>query len=180
MHIKKLIIEADNGQATITLNYNEIKCICSSLFRLSKIEKVRKESDFDEVMDGFISLFNILKHGMIPESELQTMCNLICEQVPEIEKGGAVIANLYAFPNTTNYIQEMDEKITTIYKISGYTLDDILERLLKGYDFVLPRKSSVAENLAKLNPPHSCTNCKNIVGRFDCSCPYCKKKLEKE
>lgn len=28
-------------------------------------------------------------------------------------------------------------------------------------------------------PAHSCTNCKNIVGRFDCSCPYCKKKLER-
>ena len=88
--------------------------------------------------------------------------------------------SLYAFPSTLNHIKEMDEKITNIYKISGYTLDDIFERLLKGYDFVLPRKTSAAEDLAILNPAHSCTNCKNIVGRFDCSCPYCKKKLEKE
>lgn len=88
MYIRNLNSEVRNGQATITLNYDEIRCICNSLFRLSTVENVEKESNFDKVRAGFITLFALVKHGMIPDFELQTMYNLICKQGPETEKGG--------------------------------------------------------------------------------------------
>ena len=41
----------------------------------------------------------------------------------------------------TNYAKlysKVEEKMETIHRLSGYTLDDIIEMLAKGWDFVPP------------------------------------------
>lgn len=47
-------------------------------------------------------------------------------------------------PFVTNYAKlysQVEEKITTIHKLSGLTLDEIIEKLAKGYEFVPPKPS---------------------------------------
>jgi hypothetical protein len=47
--------------------------------------------------------------------------------------------NLYITDLSKAY-QQLEEKETIIYKLSGYTLDDIICRLAKGFEFVPPCK----------------------------------------
>ena len=45
----------------------------------------------------------------------------------------------------TNYAKlysQIEEKITTIHKLSGLTLDEIIEKLGKGYEFVPPKQTT--------------------------------------
>ncbi len=53
-------------------------------------------------------------------------------------------------PFVTNYAKlysQVEEKITTIYKLSGLTLDEIIEKLAKGYDFVPPKHANSFDEL---------------------------------
>ena len=53
-------------------------------------------------------------------------------------------------PFVTNYAKlysQVEEKITTIYKLSGMTLDEIIEKLAKGYEFVPPKHTSSFDEL---------------------------------
>ena len=56
-------------------------------------------------------------------------------------------------PFVTNYAKlysQVEEKITTIYTLSGMTLDEIIEKLAKGYEFVPPKQTNVSfEELMK-------------------------------
>lgn len=45
--------------------------------------------------------------------------------------------------------QRLDEKETAIYKLSGYTLDDIIERLAKGFEFVPPKSTASLEEMCQ-------------------------------
>ena len=48
-------------------------------------------------------------------------------------------------PFVTNYAKlysQVEEKITTIHKLSGLTLDEIIEKLAKGYEFVPPEQTT--------------------------------------
>lgn len=48
-------------------------------------------------------------------------------------------------PYVTNYAKlysQVEEKITTIYKLSGMTLDEIIEKMAKGYEFIPQKQPS--------------------------------------
>ena len=48
-------------------------------------------------------------------------------------------------PFVTNYAKlysQIEEKITMIHKLSGLTLDEIIEKLVKGYEFVPPKHTT--------------------------------------
>lgn len=54
-------------------------------------------------------------------------------------------------PIITNYAKlysQVEEKIATIHKLSGLTLDEIIEKLAKGYELV-PPKQTVSLNDSK-------------------------------
>ena len=53
-------------------------------------------------------------------------------------------------PFVTNYAKlysQIEEKITTIHKLSGLTLDEIIEKLAKGYEFVPPKQTTSFSDL---------------------------------
>lgn len=53
-------------------------------------------------------------------------------------------------PFVTNYAKlysQVEEKITTIYTLSGLTLDEIIDKLAKGYEFVPPKQTSSFNDL---------------------------------
>lgn len=56
--------------------------------------------------------------------------------------------SLFHITDLSKSYQSLEEKVTTIYKLSVLTLDDIIQRLAKGFEFVPPEKSNV--NLADL------------------------------
>ena len=39
--------------------------------------------------------------------------------------------------------QQLEEKAMTIYKLSGYTLDDIIKMLAKGFELVPPKPTTM-------------------------------------
>lgn len=55
--------------------------------------------------------------------------------------------NLHITDLSKSY-QALEEKATAIYKLSGYTLDDILERFAKGWELVPNETETI--NLADL------------------------------
>ena len=53
-------------------------------------------------------------------------------------------------PFVTNYAKiysQVEEKIMTIHKLSGLTLDEIIEKLAKGYEFVPPKQATSFSDL---------------------------------
>ena len=88
MNIKNLSSEKGFANATISLDYEEIRCICNSLFTLSTVENVEQESNFDKVRADFVALFALVKHGMIPEFESAIIYKLLCKQDSQNKKGG--------------------------------------------------------------------------------------------
>ena len=78
MNIKSL--ERDKFKtATVELNYDEIRCVCNSLYELSKNPNIEKEPNLNTVFKSFIGLFSLVKDGCIPDFELTQMYNL-CKQ----------------------------------------------------------------------------------------------------
>lgn len=77
MNIREL--NTNTGSVTVSLNYNELKCINNSMYRLSKIDDVKKDENFNVVRARVIELFTLVKYGMIPAFELGLICKL-CNQ----------------------------------------------------------------------------------------------------
>lgn len=53
-------------------------------------------------------------------------------------------------PFVTNYAKrysQVEEKITTIYKLSGLSLDEIIDKLAKGYEFVPSKQTASLKDL---------------------------------
>lgn len=80
MNIEGLIREKGNTSVTVTFNYDEIRCICNSLYALSQIEGVEKEKNFNQVRAMIIELFALVKHGTIPDFEVKCMYDLLYEK----------------------------------------------------------------------------------------------------
>lgn len=70
-------LNSDRKFVTVTLDYDECRCLCNSMYQLSKIDTVDKESNFDNVYAKTIELFSLVKHGKIPAFELKQMYNLL-------------------------------------------------------------------------------------------------------
>ena len=75
---------------TVTLDYEDLSCVNNSLYELSRFDDVEKDNNFDIVRKKFIELFALVKHGHIPEFELNLMHKLIHKNDHTTEKGGEV------------------------------------------------------------------------------------------
>lgn len=73
---------------TVTLDYEDLRCVNNSLYELSRFDDVEKDKNFDIVRKRFIELFALVKHGHIPEFELNLMHKLIHKNAHPTEKGG--------------------------------------------------------------------------------------------
>lgn len=73
---------------TVTLDYEDLRCVNNSLYELSRFDDVEKDKNFDIVRKRFIELFALVKHGHIPEFELNLMHKLIHKNDHLTEKGG--------------------------------------------------------------------------------------------
>ena len=82
MNIKNLEREKFRT-VTVELDYNEIRCVCNSLYELSKNPYIKKEHDFNNVYKSFIELFALVKHGFIPDFELVQMYSLLPKKEKE-------------------------------------------------------------------------------------------------
>ena len=67
---------------TVTLDYEEVKCVVNSLYELSKFDDVEKDKEFDTVRKKFIELF-----ALINEFELNLIYKLIHKTDHSTEKG---------------------------------------------------------------------------------------------
>lgn len=75
MTIKEL--DSKYKTATISLNYDEIRCIKNCLFYLTHYKETEEENNFNTVYADFIMLFSLIKHGMIPaDFELEQIYKL--------------------------------------------------------------------------------------------------------
>lgn len=84
MVIRELNTEAKF--ATITLSYDEIRCLSNSLYQLSKVEDTDTDFDLDLMNAKMLELFSLIKHGMIPEFELGIIYDLIYNYNKENKK----------------------------------------------------------------------------------------------
>ena len=75
MYIREL--KTDRKFVTVTLDYDEVRCINNSLYELSEIANIKREHDFDIVRKKFVELFALIKHGHIPAFELDIMHKLL-------------------------------------------------------------------------------------------------------
>lgn len=82
-------LNTNSGFVTVTLDYEDLRCINNSLYELSRFDDVEKDNNFDIVRKRFIELFSLVKHGHIPEFELNLMHKLIHKNDHPTEKGGA-------------------------------------------------------------------------------------------
>ena len=80
-------INTNSKFATVTFDYDELRCLCNSLFEVSRFDDVEKDDNFNNVYAKIIELFALVKHGKIPRFELKKMYNLLYNDHPT-EKGG--------------------------------------------------------------------------------------------
>ena len=76
MNIKNLVRDKVYKGALVELDYDEIRCICNSLYELYNNPNIEKEPNLNTVFKSFIGLFSLVKHGCIPDFELTQMYNL--------------------------------------------------------------------------------------------------------
>lgn len=81
-------IDTDGQTATVTFDYDELRCLCNSMSQLSSC-RFDKDKDFDKVYAMTIELFSLVKHCMIPKFELKEIYNLLFNTDQPTEKGGA-------------------------------------------------------------------------------------------
>ena len=72
-------LNTDRRFVTVTLDYEDLCCVNNALYQLSKFDDVDKDKNFDIVRKRFIELFALVKHGHIPEFELNIMHKLLCK-----------------------------------------------------------------------------------------------------
>ena len=84
------IKELHTGDSVIVkLDYDELRCINNSLYELSRYDDLEKDDNLNDVRAKFIELFALVKHGKIPEFELDLIYKLLCNQQEyPTEKGG--------------------------------------------------------------------------------------------
>lgn len=70
-------INTNSKIATVTFDYDELRCLCNSLYELSTFDDVEKDENFNNVYAKIIELFCLVKHCMIPEFELKLMYKLL-------------------------------------------------------------------------------------------------------
>lgn len=88
MHIREL--NTAYKIVTVTLDYDELRCINNAMYQVSRFDDVEKDGNFNDVYAKIIELFALVKHGMIPEFKLDLMCKLLCNQQDHpTEKSGA-------------------------------------------------------------------------------------------
>lgn len=97
-------------------------------------------------------------------------------------------------PFVTNYAKaysQLEEKAMTIYKLSGMSLDEIIAKLAKGYEFVPPKQieatwetftevknNTVCGDGVKIQHKR-CSNCKQPMGLTEeCFCGKCGAKIK--
>lgn len=83
-------LNTSSRRVTVTLDYEDLRCVSNSLYELSKIDDVEKDKEFDIVRKRFIELFALVKHGHIPEFELKLMYELIHKGKPTKDALGGV------------------------------------------------------------------------------------------
>ena len=66
-------LNTDAKFATVTLSYDEIRCISNSLYQICKAEDIDADYDVDLMNAKMLELFSLIKHGMIPEFELRVI-----------------------------------------------------------------------------------------------------------
>lgn len=57
--------------AVVELSYDEIRCLSNSLYQICKAEDIDADYDVDLMSAKMLELFSLVKHGYIPELELQ-------------------------------------------------------------------------------------------------------------
>lgn len=77
MNIREL--NTNIGSVTVSLDYNELRCINNSMYQLSKIDDAKKDENFNIVRARVIELFTLVRCGMIPAFELGLIYKL-CNQ----------------------------------------------------------------------------------------------------
>ena len=80
-------INTNSKIATVTLDYDELRCLCNSLYEVSKFDDVEKDSNFNNVYAKIIELFSLVKHCMIPAFELKHIYKLLFGTDTPTEKG---------------------------------------------------------------------------------------------
>lgn len=69
-------INTDGKYATVTFDYDELRCLCNSMAQLESC-KFDKDKDFNNVYAKIIELFSLVKHGKLCEFELKKMYGLL-------------------------------------------------------------------------------------------------------
>ena len=64
-------LNTDAKFATVTLSYDEIRCISNSLYQICKAEDIDADYDVDLMRAKMLELFCLVKHGHVPEFELK-------------------------------------------------------------------------------------------------------------
>lgn len=75
MYIREL--NTNSKLVTVTLDYDELCCINNAMYQVSRFDDVKKDNNFNNVRAKIIELFALVKHGKIPEFELQNMFKLM-------------------------------------------------------------------------------------------------------
>ena len=86
MYIKAL--NTDSKVVDVVLDYDELRCINNAMYQVSRFDDVEKDDNFDEVRAKIIELFALVKHGKIPEFELQCMFKLMIDEYYTTEEEG--------------------------------------------------------------------------------------------
>lgn len=66
-------LNTDGKFATVTLSYDEIRCLSNSLYQICKAEDIDTDYDVDLMHAKILELFSLIKHGYIPEFELKVI-----------------------------------------------------------------------------------------------------------
>ena len=74
--------------ATVTFDYDELRCLSNSLYEVSRFDDVEKDENFNNVYAKIMELFALVKHGKIPEFELKFMYKLLFGADHPTEKDG--------------------------------------------------------------------------------------------
>lgn len=59
--------------AVVELSYDEIRCLSNSLYQICKAEDIDADYDVDLMCAKMLELFSLIKHGYIPEFELNVI-----------------------------------------------------------------------------------------------------------
>lgn len=70
-------INTNSKFATVRFDYDELRCLCNSLYEVSKFDDVEKDENFNKMYANIIELFSLVKHCKIPEFELKLIHELL-------------------------------------------------------------------------------------------------------